>query len=60
MERRTVPLYFLDYSFHLDSDNNLQFDKDLSPHQLYVKEGDEFIVEVRDGMVTFVKQCQKS
>ena len=60
MERRTVPLYFLDYTFHLDSDNNLQFDRDLSLHQLYVKEGDEFVVEVRDGMVTFVKQCQKS
>ena len=59
MEKRTVPLYFLDYSFHLDTDDNLQFDRDLSLQQLCVKEGDKFVVEVIDGMVTFVKQCQK-
>ena len=59
MEKRTVPLYFLDYTFHLDSNNNLQFDRDLKPYQLCVNEGDEFVVEVIDGMVTFVKQCQK-
>lgn len=60
MEKRSVPLYFLDYSFHLDINDNLQFDRDLSLHQLCVKEGDKFVVEVIDGMVTFVKQCQKS
>ena len=60
MERRTVPLYFLDYTFHLNEDNNLQFDRDLKPQQLCVKEGDNFVVKVIDGMITFVKQCQKS
>jgi len=54
--RDAVPLYFLDYSFNLDSHNNIQFDPELRPHQMYLKVGDVFKVELIDDRITLVKQ----
>lgn len=53
---RTVPLYFVDYTFSLDPNDNIQFDPEIKLNQLNVVEGDIFKVEIIDNKVTLVKQ----
>ena len=56
MEKDLASLYFIDYTFSLDPNNNIQFDPELSLHQLNVVEGDIFKVEMLNNKVTLVKQ----
>lgn len=48
---REVPLYFVDYILQLNTDNNIQFDKDLKPEHLNVHEGDMLQVKINNGTV---------
>jgi formylmethanofuran dehydrogenase subunit D len=45
---------FADYTFTVD-DNKIEFDRELSPEQLNVKEGDQFSVTIKEGKIVFVR-----
>jgi formylmethanofuran dehydrogenase subunit D len=40
---------FLDYYFRLNEDSSIEFDKELDPNSLNVKEGDTFKVLITDS-----------
>ena len=42
-------LMFLDYYFRLNEDSSIEFDKELDPNSLNVKEGDTFKVLITDS-----------
>jgi len=45
---------FADYTFTVD-DNKIEFDRELSPEQLKVKEGDQFSVSIEEGRIVFAR-----
>lgn len=53
---RDVPLYFIDYSFNLNKNNDIEFDPDMKPHMLQVNEGDEFKVKFIDGKIVLERK----
>lgn len=49
-------LTFIDYSFTLTEQGDIEFDDELTAEQLVVGEGDLFEVEIRSGKVVFVRK----
>lgn len=45
-----------DYDLDLLPDGSILFDKQLNPSFINVKEGDEFVVKIFNGRVTFIKK----
>jgi hypothetical protein len=49
-------MLFIDYTFDLLPGGSIRFDKDLSPSDINVKDGDEFVLAVIDERVVFLKK----
>jgi hypothetical protein len=53
---RETPLFFIDYTFHLTENNDIQFDPELTADQLCVKEGEMFKVKLVNNKVTLSRE----
>jgi hypothetical protein len=49
-------MLFVDYNFHLLPDGSIQWDPELTPSKLEVKEGDEFVVSINDNNLVYFRK----
>ena len=48
-------MLFFDYTFMLLQDGSVSMDKELLAEKLHVKDGDKFVIEIVDNVITFRK-----
>jgi len=48
-------MLFFDYTFMLLPDGSVRMDEELFAEKLHVKDGDKFVIEIVDNVITFRK-----
>ena len=48
-------MIFADYTFDVIQNGTIIFDEEIKPSDLYLSEGDEYVVEIRNDRVVFKK-----